>query len=187
MLREIAATFIGISLFLTGCASDSTTKEQDYEQTKKMVVDILKTNEGEKTLQEILTKEDMKEQLVIGSDTVKKAITEAFESENVTKMWTTLFEDADFIKVYTESISEEQKKLLKGLMHDADFQKQFIEILQNPEITEQTLTLLKSQQFREHLEKTIKETLDSPLYKAKIEDILLKAADKKGKDEEAEK
>src|SRR5699024_8991784 len=70
-------------------------------------------------------------------------------------------------------------KLYKNLMNDAAFQKQFLTLLQNPEITEQNLKLMKSQQFREHLEETIQETIDTPLFQAKIEKILLKAADKK--------
>src|SRR5690625_2983540 len=80
-------------------------------------------------------------------------------------------------------MAKEQKKLFKTLMNDADFQKQMIELLQNPEITEQTLTLMKSQQFREHLEKTIQQTIESPLFQSKIQETLLKAASKKEKKE----
>ena len=42
---------------------------------------------------------------------------------------------------------------------------------------------MKSQQFREHLEETIQQTFESPLFQSKIQDILLKAASKKEKKE----
>src|SRR5690625_1718876 len=101
-------------------------------------------------------------------------------------MWKKLFEDPEFAKTFSESLAEEQKKLFKALMNDASFQKQMIELLQNPQISQQTLTIMKSQQFREHLEETIQQTLESPLFQVKMEEILLKAASKKEKTESKE-
>lgn len=179
---------IGSLFLVVGCANEgSAQKELDYDQIKKMVVDILKTSEGQNAIQETLEKEEMKQHLVLASDTVQAAITEALHSEAGTQMWMKLFEDSAFVKTFSASMADEQEALFKGLMHDATFQKQFLELLQNPEITEQTLTLLKSQQFRQHLEETIHETLESPLYKAKIEELLLKAAEKKQKETETKK
>ncbi|MEH7549669.1 GerD family protein, partial [Neobacillus vireti] len=40
---------------------------------------------------------------------------------------------------------------------------------------------LKSKEYREHLQKVITETIDSPLYKAKIQELLLKAAEEASK------
>src|SRR5690625_6421268 len=54
-----------------------------------------------------------------------------------------------------------------------------LELLKNPEIKEQTLDVVKSQQFRSHLEDTIQETIETPQFQAKMKDILLKAAEKK--------
>ena len=43
-------TFLSL-LIITGCApQQETAKEIDYDQTKKMVVDILKTDEGKKAM-----------------------------------------------------------------------------------------------------------------------------------------
>src|SRR5690625_7088415 len=108
-------------------------------------------------------------------------------SDQGSDMWKKLFEDPEFAKTFSESLAEEQKKLFKALMNDADFQKKMIELLQNPEITQQNLSLMKSQQFREHLEETIQQTLESPLFQAKMQDVLLKAASKKEKKESGDK
>lgn len=51
------------------------------KQLKKMVVDILKTEEGKKALNELMTEDKMKEKLVIDSDVVKKSINGALASE----------------------------------------------------------------------------------------------------------
>ena len=62
-------------------------------------------------------------------------------------------------------------------MSDSEYQKKLLEFFQNPEMTEQMVSALKGQQFREHLEKTIQETLDSPMFKAKMTDTIIKAAE----------
>ncbi|WP_067730349.1 spore germination lipoprotein GerD [Oceanobacillus damuensis] len=186
MIRIVLITLLGISFSLLGaCTGEATTgKEGDYETTKKMVVDILQTEDGKKALTEVMADEKLKQELVIQSDVVKASINETLVSEKGKEMWTTLFEDPKFVEGYAKSMSEEQKKLMKELMNDAEYQKQMLELMKNPEITDQMLSLLKSQQFREHLEKTITETLETPLFQAKIQEILLKAAEEQSKGEQ---
>src|SRR5690625_248518 len=187
MVRFYVFAFVCVVTVISGCTNESTKHDIDYEQTKKMVVDILQTDEGKKALREIMTDEKMKQHLIMESDAIKKAITEMLSSDQGSDMWKKLFEDPEFAKTFSESLAEEQKKLFKALMNDADFQKKMIELLQNPEITQQNLSLMKSQQFREHLEETIQQTLESPLFQAKMQDILLKAASKKEKKESGDK
>jgi spore germination protein D len=53
-----------------------------------------------------------------------------------------------------------------------------IGVLQNPEMEKQTVKVLQSQEFRKHLQQVITETINSPLFKTKMEETLLKAAKK---------
>ncbi|WP_010651998.1 spore germination lipoprotein GerD [Oceanobacillus massiliensis] len=186
MIRIVFITLLGISFsLLTACNGEAATgKEADYEATKKMVVDILQTEDGKKALSEVMADEKVKQELVIQSDVVKSSINETLVSDKGKEMWSTLFEDPKFVEGYAKSMSEEQKKLMKDLMNDADYQKQMMDLLQNPEITDQMLTILKSQQFRSHLEDTITQTLETPLFQAKIQEILLKAAEEQGSGQE---
>lgn len=183
MSRLYLLPFILI-IFIASCGNNQeATRDSDYEQTKNMVVDILRTDEGKKALQEIISDDKMKQHLIIESDVVKEAITEALVSEQGAEMWKKLFEDPSFVESFNKSIAEEQQKLFKHLMNDSEFQKQMLELMQNPEIANQTLSLLKSQQFRAHLEETIQQTIENPIYQAKIQEILLKAAEKQQQSE----
>ncbi|MCC2252210.1 spore gernimation protein GerD [Virgibacillus sp. AGTR] len=183
MIRSIYLAVIMISVILiSGCnGGNASEKEGQYETTKKMVVDILQTEDGKKALREIMTDDTMKQELVMESDVVKKSINEALVSEKGKEMWTKLFQDTDFVKEYTKSMKDEHIKLIKSLMNDADYQKQMLELLQNPEMTEQMLEVVKSQQFRAHLEETIQQTLETPLFQEKMQETLLKAAEKQSK------
>lgn len=184
MKRTFLIVF-SLIFILTGCLNDaSSDKELDYDQTKKMVVDILQTDEGKKVLQEIIADDKMKQHLIMESDVVENSIKKMFASKTSTEMWKQLFEDPSFVKSYQKSMEDEQKDLFKSLMYDAAFQKQMLNLLQNPEMSEQTLTVLKGHQFRKHLEETIQETLDTPLFQSKIQHLLLEAAEKELKKEE---
>lgn len=176
----IALTIIFI---FAGC-NNNTNEKIDYEQTKQMMIDVLQTDEGKKVLQEVLSDEKMKQHLVMEADVVKESISTALLSKEATDMWQRLFQDPQFVESFQKSIAEEQKKLLKTIMHDADFQNEFLELLKDPEMTKQTITALKSQEYRKYLEETIQQSLENPLFLAKIEKTLLEAAEKKSKDEQ---
>lgn len=188
MIRLLFTSLLAfLVLFTSACnQSDSTGKEGDYETTKKMVVDILKTDDGKKALIEIMEDEKLKKQLVIASDVVEDAINNTLISEKGAKMWSIFFENPTFVENYAKSMSDEQKKLIKSLMNDSEYQEQMLELLQNPEINQQILSVLKGQQFRSHLEETIRQTLETPLFQTKMTDILLKAAEQEGKSKQEE-
>ena len=54
----------------------NTSEEMDYEKTKKMVVDILKTDDGKKPLQDVLSDESIKSELIMNQDIVTKTVEE---------------------------------------------------------------------------------------------------------------
>src|SRR5699024_11100163 len=79
-----------------------------------------------------------------------------------------------------------QEKLMKKLMHDPDFQKQMLELLQDPEVSDQMLDVMKSQKFRSHLDETIQQTIETPLFQAKMKNILSKVEEKQENKQEDE-
>ncbi|MDY0394969.1 spore germination lipoprotein GerD [Virgibacillus halophilus] len=164
----------GLALIFAGTLSacsgtNSAAKEADYDTTKKMVVDILQTDEGKKAVTELVADEKMKKHLVMDSDTVKNAINNAMSSEQSKKVWEQLFEDPQFVANYAKSMDKPMKQMMKDLMKDPDFQKRMLELLQNPEMNKEMLQVMKSQKFRSHLKETVQETLESPLFQEKIQ------------------
>src|SRR5699024_1021069 len=186
MLRIIKMIVMGLCIALATACTDagSSVKDADYDETKKMVVDILQTDDGKKALREILSDEQMKQNLVIESDTVQESIGNVLASDKGADMWTQLFNDPKFVKQYAESMSDEQQKLMKELMNDAEFQQQMLDLMQDTEINKQMLLVMNSQEFRSHLEDTIRETLETPTFQARIQEILLEAAEKQTDDKQ---
>ncbi|WP_077620257.1 spore germination lipoprotein GerD [Bacillus sinesaloumensis] len=174
-------------LAIVGCAPANVEQKMDYEETKKMVVDILKTDDGKKAIEELMRDEKIKQHLVMDQVIVKDAIRETLTSDNGVEFWKKTFEDTKFVEDFAKSMQTEHEKLIKDLMKDPDYQKMMMDILKNPEMEEQLMEIVKSQEFRKHLQTVTSETLESPLYKAKIEDILIKAAEDMQKQEKAKK
>ena len=169
-----------ICLTISGCAPKEEAGQVDYEETKKMVVDILKTDDGKKALQEVMKDEEMKQVLIMDQKVVTETIQTTLTSDKGAKFWQKVFEDPKFVESFAKSLQEEHEKVIKELMTDPEYQKLLIEVLQDPEMEKSIQTSMKSQEFRKHLQEVIMETLSSPLYKAKIQDTLLKAAEEAG-------
>ncbi|WP_173917925.1 spore germination lipoprotein GerD [Halobacillus sp. Marseille-Q1614] len=165
-------------MLLAACNGTSSASEQaDYDTTKNMMVDILKTDDGQKALKEVLSEEEMKQEMALESADVQNAVKETLLSEKGKAFWSKLFSDPSFVQEFSKVVQEEQEGLMKGLMKDSEYQSSLIELYQNPEMMEKMLEVMQGQKFRAHLEKTIQETLNNPVFQAKMSETLLKAAE----------
>ncbi|MDQ0272623.1 spore germination lipoprotein GerD [Cytobacillus purgationiresistens] len=166
-----------ILVFLLAGCSQTDNGNMDYDQTKKMLVDILKTDEGKKAVQDLLADEKIKQQLIMDQGMVTETIETTLTSEKGSEFWRKSFEDPKFAESMAKSMKAENEHLLKDLMKDPDYRKMMIEIMKDPELEKEMTDLFKSQEYREHLQTVITETFESPLFKAKLQDLLLKAAE----------
>jgi spore germination protein D len=181
----IPVLFLG---FISGCAPVETSgEEMDYDATKKMVVDILKTDDGKKAIQEMMKDEEMQQKLIMEQSVVSDAIEKSLVSEKGIEFWKTAFEDPKFAEAYAKSMQTEHEKLIKNLMKDPEYRSMMVEILKDPELEKEMLTLLKSSEYRQQMQTVITETFESPLFKAKIQEIIVTAADDISKQQEKKK
>jgi spore germination protein D len=181
----LALLFTCFFILLTACSTqDSGSANIEYEETKKMIVDILKTEDGKKALKEVLSDDEFKAQLAIDNTVVTDSIQATLVSDKGKEFWKKAFEDPEFAKSFATSMEEGNQKLMKSLMNDPEYRKKIIELLHDPDLEKELADLLKGNEYREHLKSVISETLESPLYQAKIQEILLKAASEQEKKKE---
>jgi spore germination protein D len=175
MKYVLPATFL---LLASGCApTESGGGEVDYEETKKMVVDILKTDDGKKAIQEVMGDDGMKEKLIMDQPVVTDTIEKTLTSDKGMDFWKKSFEDPKFAESVAKSMKKENEQLLKNLMKDPEYKGMMIEVMKDPELEKELTTLLKSKEYREHLQKVMTETFESPLFKAKMQALIVKAAE----------
>jgi len=173
--RTILVILSLLGIFLTSCAAnESKGNEVSYEETKKMIVDILKTDEGKKALQEVLSDEQFKQEIIMNQEETKKAIEETLVSEKGKKFWEQQLKDEKFAQAFAKSMEKPFEDLMKGLMNDPEYQKKMMELMQNPEMDKNYTKLIKSSEMRSHFQKLIQETFENPMFKAEIFDMLKK-------------
>lgn len=174
-----------VVILAAGCANQNEEAHQlDYEETKKMVVDILKTDEGKKALQEAIKDKEVRREVIMDEKVIKETVQTTLTSDKGKEFWQKAFEDPKFAETFAKSMKKEHEALLKELMKDPDYQKMLIDVMKDPEMQKTMQTAMKSQEFRKYLQGVIEETLASPLYKAKMEEAIKKAAEEAQKKEQ---
>lgn len=165
--------FIATLTMLSACKSNPTASGDDqYEATKEMVVDILKTDEGKKALSETLQDKELQQQFLLHSDETKEMLTQTLTSEKGKAMWQDLLTDTEFKGSLAKSLTNEHTEVAKELLKDPDYQKQLYQLLKNPEVTKQLQDAIKSQKVKKHLETTIEEIISSPKFEKRLLELL---------------
>jgi spore germination protein D len=164
-------------IFIAGCAqNDAGASQLDYDQTKKMVVDILKTDDGKKAIQEIMSDDQLKKELVMDQQVVSETIQKTLTSDEGAQFWKKSFEDPAFAESMAKSMEKQHEALLKRLMKDPEYRGMMVEVMKDPELHKEVEDLMKSNEYRKHIQKVMTETFESPLFQAKIQDLIIKAA-----------
>ncbi|MGP7819312.1 spore germination lipoprotein GerD [Niallia sp. 01092] len=174
--KSVIVLLLSIGI-LSGCTDGETSPQQmDYDQTKKMIVDILKTDDGKKAIRDVIGDEEVKQNLIMNEESINQTIEKTLVSKKAADFWKENFKDPKFAETMAKSMEEENKKLIKNLMKDPEYRKMMIELLQDPELESEVKKILKSTEYRKHVENVLKETMDTPEFKKRFQDLLDKAA-----------
>ncbi|GAE35381.1 spore germination lipoprotein GerD [Halalkalibacter akibai] len=150
----------------------------DYESTKKMMVDMLKTDEGKQAIQEIMGDEELQQEIVMDNAFVKTTIQQTLTSEAGRQFWQDVMKDPEFAQTFAESMQTENEKMLKGLMKDPEYQAMMITVLQDPEMEAAMLETMKSKEYRQQVMTIMSDAFESPFFIAKVNEVLEQVAQK---------
>ena len=79
-----------------------------------MVVDILKTDDGKKAIQEVMSDEKMKEKLVMDQKVVSDTIQQTLTSDKAIEFWKKTFSDPKFARERSQKHAIRKRKAFKG-------------------------------------------------------------------------
>ena len=182
MHQMIRPTYLWLALFgvvillMSGCSSDEEQSQADYKEVKQMVLDILQTEEGKKAIKEIIKDDAIKQEIMLDEPFIKKTIQETLLQADNKEKWQQLLTDPKFMKEYAKQLEEQNKKIIKDLMKDPEYQSAMMEVLKDPEMEKQFLELTKSKAFRQETMSVMKEALGSPDFRLELLQLLSQVA-----------
>jgi spore germination protein D len=184
--RSLAAA--AALLLLTSCGSEGGSQggssATGYKDTKSMVMDILKSDEGRKAVQVAAYGTDttaserptgIKTLSVGDAKQLQLAVKDVLTDQQNSTFLQNLMKDPKFAGDFAKAVQKENKQLLKDLMKDPEYQKLQLDTMKNPEYQTILLDTMRGMQYRQHVMSIIQESMQSPLFKTEMINMLKKA------------
>lgn len=148
-----------------------------------MVLDIMQTEEAKKSVEKMMKDEKFKQNIMLDESTVRTTLIQSMTNPNSTHI-KEAFKDPKFASTLAKSMKEEQKKLMKDLMKDPEYQKELVSVMKDPEFEKNLMELMKSSAYRQQTMQIMKESLQSPLFQAEMMHLMIKATEEMTKPKE---
>ena len=196
MRRIIIAGWIGLLILfvLGGCGSDQGGGGPSYKEMKTMVVDILKTEEAQKAIEEAAKKQQQKmndNQLVQMLSTpqgqqIQASVREVLTDPQYPQVLKTLMTDPKFASQFAKAVQKEDKQLHKELMKDPEYQTLMMDFMKNPEFEKLITDIMKGKAFRQQMMDVMKDALNNPLFQEEMIELMKKALEEQTKPKKQE-
>ncbi|ANE46818.1 spore gernimation protein [Paenibacillus swuensis] len=185
----------GLIILSTGCgpgSQESGESQVNYKEVKDMVVDILKTEEGKKAIEEAQSGETgtgMHANMLTSTDNaqISLAVKEVLTSPEYEKKIEEMMKDPKFAGDFAKTVMKGNKQLHKDLMKDPQYQKSITDLMKDPEIEKMFLDLMKGTQYRKQTMAIMQESFQSPLFRMEVLELLDKVVEKQLKPDEEKK
>ena len=168
---------------ISGCGADvqSGGGMQSYKDTKDIVLDILKTDEAKKAIQEAAVggSSGTGMQLLSAQQNVElqTAVKDVLTDPNYNKQLKEMMMHPKFAGEFAKVIAKENKQLHKDLMKDPEYQKQMLDLMKNPEFEKLVMEVMKTTPYRAQTMTIMQDVFQSPLVKAQLLELLKKVVD----------
>jgi spore germination protein D len=193
MLSCFAAT-------LAGCGSEPSGgggQTIEYRDMKQMVIDILKTEDAQKALQEqsrISGVGGFQTLSATDRENIKLSIKEVLLSPDAATLLEELMTDTRFAGEFAKAVNKENKQIHKDLLKDPSYRQDLVSVFKGPEMEQVILEALNSPNYRKRIVTIMQESLQSPMIKLQLYELLRQAVreelnpnNKKSKQQDEEK
>lgn len=178
---------------LTSCGSDAVGQSNtlSYKETKSMVVDILKSEDGRKAINEAyaggldqggggakmkMLSSPEGQQIQIA---VKDILTDPSYPLYLKRMMT----DPRFAGEFAKAVQKENKQIHKDLLKDPEYQTLMMDMMKNSEMKKMIIEVMKGPEYRQQAMTLVQESLENPLFRLELIDLMKKALEEEAKPE----
>ncbi|OBZ15538.1 spore gernimation protein [Bacillus sp. FJAT-27264] len=182
-----ASLTLSLVLTLTACGgeqSSSSSGQGGYKEMKTMVVDILKSDDGKKAVEEALSSPSsgggegggsgmsMKMVPLQTSEQIRVAVKDTLTAPEYKKELEKIMTDPKFAGEFAKAINTQSKELHQQLIKDPTYQKSVGEIMKSPEMTKMYLDLTKTSDYRKQTMTIMQDAMQNPLFRMEVLNLL---------------
>jgi len=182
-LFRLCIIFLVAAMMLTACGAEQSSSPQlGYKEIKSMVVDILKTDEGKKAVEEALGggtgssssggSMGMRMMSAQSGEQIRTAVKDTLVSEEYKKEIEKIMTDPRFAGEFAKAINSESKQLHMQLIKDPTYQKSVQDMLKSPEVMKSFLELTNTPDYRKQSMTVMQEAMQNPLFRMEVMDLL---------------
>ncbi|UQZ33683.1 spore gernimation protein [Paenibacillus sp. PK3_47] len=169
---------------LTACGGEqsSSSGQMGYKEMKTMVVDILKSDEGKKAVEEALSSSSgsgggtstlsMKMMPMQTTEQIRVAVKDTITAPEYQKEIEKIMTDPQFAGDFAKAINKESKELHLQLIKDPTYQKSVEEIMKSPEMMKMFLDLTKTSDYRKQSMTIMQEAMQNPMFRMEVLGLL---------------
>lgn len=173
----LASVCIGLSLCVTGCGMEaaSTGTHLNYKETKTMVLDILKTEAGQKVIAQA---QPIKSSGVLqGKDgeLIRTAVKDVMTDPKYPNTLKTIMTDPKFAASFAKAIEKDQRTLFKTMLTDPEYQTLLLGVMKDKEFEQLLIEVLRGKTYRTEAMKIFQEALKLPAFQLELMKLLVKA------------
>ncbi|CAM3577520.1 spore germination lipoprotein GerD [Marinicrinis lubricantis] len=191
MLRMLPLLLL-VPLILSSCGSDQGGGGMtSYKEMKSMVVDILKTEDGQKAIEEATKKKEQSQEsqamqlLSTGQgQQIKVAVKEVLTDPQFSKTLQTMMTDPKFAGEFAKAVQKENEQIHKSLMKDPEYQTLMLQVMKDPEYEKMLMDVMKGKQYRQQMMTVMQEALKSPIFRLELMDMMKKVLEEESKPKE---
>ncbi|WP_424769182.1 spore germination lipoprotein GerD [Paenibacillus sp. sgz302251] len=186
-----------MAVLLAGCGAESSGGGQQqqisYKDMKSMVIDILKTEDAQKALQQSAQSlsgysgQTSKLLSIQDQEEVRLAVKDVLISPDYDKVIKKMMVDPRFAGEFAKSINKENKDIHKELLKDPSYQADLVKVLKNPEMNKMILEVLQSTQYRKEVMSLMQESMQNPIFRLDVLELMKKAVQEELKPKPDEK
>lgn len=183
--RSLLSGGLALSLVfaLTACGGEqsSSSSQMGYKEMKTMVVDILKSDDGKKAVEEALTSSSdgssvsglsMKMMPLQTTEQIRLAVKDTITAPEYQKEIEKIMTDPTFAGEFAKAINSQSKELHLQLIKDPTYQKSIEEIMKSPEMMKMFLDLTKTSDYRKQSMTIMQEAMQNPLFRMEVLGLL---------------
>lgn len=171
-----------VTALCTACGSDQSSSPS-YKEMKSMVVDILKTEEAQKAIEEAgkQNAESSDQSSMIRmlespqGEQMQMAVKQVLTDPSYSLVLKDMMIDPKFAGEFAKAVQKENEEIHKALMKDPEYQSLLLDAMKSPEFEKMFLDLMKSKPYRQQMMTVITETMDNPIFKLKYLELMEKA------------